>query len=318
MKRKVNWVVVLVLLLFALASTTYGWKSSSKVTVNGDENVAKTLKDNVNVFCKDIGPRDYNNYDNLEKSKQYIISKFKSMGYNIGIQDYQIGDKTFSNIVATKNCLNKNKDSKTVIIGAHYDSTLGSADGGASGISALITLADLYKNTNAYHNVRFVAFVNGEKVFAKTDQMGSKIYADYIKQQNENIEGVIVLDSIGYYSDKPLSQRYPFMGPSMPNKANFLAIVGNTDSKALAENVTSYINDSSWLPVKNINKDFLIGYGIKDSYSFSKDGFKTILLTDTSIYRFEDINRADDKVEDIDFNYMSEIVKNLKEYLISY
>ncbi|MBK1811382.1 M28 family peptidase [Clostridium sp. YIM B02505] len=318
MKRKINWVVVLVLLLFALASTTYGWKSSPKVIVNGDENVAETLKDNVNVFCKDIGPRDYNNYDNLEKSKQYIISKFKTMGYNIGIQDYQIGDKTFSNIIATKDCLNKNKDSKTVIIGAHYDSALGSADGGASGISALITLADLYKNTNSYHNVRFVAFVNGEKVFAKTDQMGSKIYADYIKQQNENIEGVIVLDSIGYYSDKPLSQRYPFIGPSMPNKANFLTVVGNSNSKDLARNVTNYFNDSSGLPVKNINQDFLIGYGIKDSYSFSENGFKTVLFTDTSIYRFEHINREDDTVQAIDFKYMSEIVKNLKEYLISY
>ncbi|WP_160678521.1 M28 family peptidase [Clostridium sp. C8-1-8] len=318
MKTKVNWVVVLVLSLFLLASTTYGWQKSVKANVRGDEAVVNSLKDNMNKFCKDIGPRDYNNYDNLEKSKRYIMDKFKSMGYNICVQDFQIGDRTFSNITATKNCVNNSKSTKTILVGAHYDSSTAAADGGATGISALLTLADLYKDSNSNYNVRFAAFVNGEKVFANTNQMGSKIYADYIKNEKQNIESVIILDSLGYYSDKSLSQRYPFIGPVMPNKGNFLAIVGNSSSESLTKGVTNYFEKSCDVPVKSIKEGLFIGSDIKDSYSFSENGFKTILVTDTSVYRFDDINKEDDRVKNINFDYMSCIVKNLKDYLINY
>ena len=39
--------------------------------------------------------------------------------------------------------------------------------------------------------------------------MGSRVYARMCREQAEKIAGMISLETIGYYSEKPGSQKYP-------------------------------------------------------------------------------------------------------------
>ena len=50
---------------------------------------------------------------------------------------------------------------------------------------------------------------------AKTKKMGSYVHANYLKENKIPIKGMICLETIGFYSDKPHSQKYPIIGMSL-------------------------------------------------------------------------------------------------------
>jgi hypothetical protein len=57
--------------------------------------------------------------------------------------------------------------------------------------------------------LRFVEFVNEEPPFFFSEGMGSLVYASRCKQRSEKVVAMLSLETIGYYSDKIGSQRYP-------------------------------------------------------------------------------------------------------------
>lgn len=319
MKKRINWVVVLSIILIGLASSTFGWKVSANTDINklGDEKVEVLLKKHMKFFTSMVGERNINNYENLEKGKKYIIDQFTAMGYNIKIEDFEVNGKCVSNVIASSKGIYENNPK--VVIGAHYDS-IGqpSANGGATPISSLLALAEIFKESRSPYDVEFVAFVNKEKPFMKTDEMGSLLYAKSLKEKNVKIKGAIVIESLGCYSNKMFSQRYPFIGYKYPNKGNFVSIVYNKKSKDFNDDFVTKFKLKSNLPLVNLNGEHIIGADLCDSYSFWKENFGAIVISDTSIFRMEDINRKKDVEENINYKYMSEIIKNINTALTNY
>ena len=79
--------------------------------------------------------------------------------------------------------------------------------------------------------------------------MGSRDYAQRIKQRGEPIDLMISLETIGYYSDHPGSQSYP---PPLsffyPNTGNFIAFVSNTDNGLWVETITDVFRQEVQFP----------------------------------------------------------------------
>ena len=118
--------------------------------------------------------------------------------------------------------------------------------------------------------------------------MGSFVYASQAKQKSEDIEAVLILEMIGYYSNRIFSQRYPLLlGPFYPNRADFIAVVGNFTNRRLVKQVVTYLNDNSEFPVSSVVLfDFVPGVDFSDHWSFWQMGITAVMITDTSFYRY--------------------------------
>src|SRR4029453_4675697 len=82
--------------------------------------------------------------------------------------------------------------------------------------------------------VRFVAFVNEEAPFFKTDAMGSWLYVRRSRARGEQVVEMLSIENFGFFSDVVGRQYYPFpFGLFYPRTGNFIGFVGNIASRAL-------------------------------------------------------------------------------------
>lgn len=66
-------------------------------------------------------------------------------------------------------------NSSIVVVGAHYDTASGTAgaDDNASGVAAVLEIAQILKGQRFDMTIRFAFFVNEEPPFFQTEQMGA-------------------------------------------------------------------------------------------------------------------------------------------------
>ncbi|MCK8286027.1 M28 family peptidase, partial [Erwinia amylovora] len=76
-------------------------------------------------------------------------------------------------------------------------------------------------------NVILVAF-NGE-------EYGFLVSKEFVNEHSSKIKQAIIFEMVGYYSKEPGSQTMPIGFPPI-DVGDFLAIVGNRDSKNLGKN----------------------------------------------------------------------------------
>ncbi len=113
------------------------------------------------------------------------------------------------------------------VVGAHYDSVYDcpAANDNGSGVAALLAIAELFSQKKCRRTLRFVAFTNEESPFFLTNDMGSRRYAERCKERSEKIVSMLCLETLGYYSDKPNSQKlpHPLFKLVCPTTGNFVA-----------------------------------------------------------------------------------------------
>ncbi len=280
------------------------------------EQLEETLKKHVEVLAGEIGERSFIQYENLEKAKDYIIRVFEEYRYQPEEQIYFFQGKSFKNIIATK----RGKSKKAIIIGAHYDSVIGSpgADDNASGVSGLLELANLLKEEELSKTIKFIAFTNEEPPFFLTPDMGSQVYVREAKRKREDIEAMLCLESLGYYSDKKGSQSYPF-GLSLfyPDRGDFIGIVGDLKSKKLVRDTKEILKK------KNVKTQSLVALGFlvpaiefSDHSSFWRAGYKAIMITDTAFYRNPYYHTHQDTPDKLNYKKLKELIIGLKDVII--
>src|SRR5205823_12834426 len=114
-----------------------------------------------------------------------------------------------------------------------------------SGVAVVLELARLASGRSFGRTVRFVAFFNEESV----QPWGARVYAEACRQRGDNIVGVIVLETIGYYADQPHSQRYPFPFSLLyPSTGNFIGFVGNGESRPLIHSAVRSFREHAKFP----------------------------------------------------------------------
>jgi Zn-dependent M28 family amino/carboxypeptidase len=202
-----------------------------------------------------------------------------------------------------------------VVIGAHYDSAVDTpgADDNASGVAALLALANAFVATENERTLRFVGFVNEEPPYFKTDQMGSLVYARECKGNEEDVVAMIALETMAYFSDEPNSQNYPKMiADDYPTVGNFIAFVGNLDSKKLVHQTHAAFQAATEFPAeKGVFPGFVQGVGWSDHWSFWESGYPALMVTDTALFRNPHYHKPTDTVEKLDFDRLAEVVVGL-------
>jgi len=318
-----TWLIILaliVLFIIIAKTSTFGWRFWSKSftdTEKENTQLMERLKQHVYTLAHQIGNRNVFKYEALEEAAKYISKEFESFGYKVEFQDYSVYGKKTSNIIATKK--GGEKSEEIIIIGAHYDTRYSpGADDNASGVATLLELARSFSTKNTNRTVKFIAFVNEERPFFKTKDMGSYVYARQAHENKENIKAVIALDSIGYYRNEPNSQRYPpFFGIFYPNKGNFICVAGNFSSKWLIKKIVSIFKKKKYFPIESfIGPSSVPGVDYSDHWSFWQEGYlSAVVISDTAFYRNPHHHADSDTYQTLDYKSLARVCEGLEEVL---
>jgi Zn-dependent M28 family amino/carboxypeptidase len=183
-------------------------------------------------------------------------------------------------------------------LGAHYDSVRacpGANDNG-SGVAALLEIARRFAALTPALTVRFVAFVNEEPPFFLTRRQGSAVYAKAARARGDDIRLMVSLETLGYYSDAPGSQRYPPLFRFFyPNRGNFLGLVSDLRSRGIMRRVAKAFRDNCDFPLEHTAAlRWIPGIAWSDHLPFWRQGYPALMATDTAFYRYRYYHTAQD------------------------
>src|SRR3954465_15041245 len=182
-----------------------------------------SLAADVRTLSVESGERNVGHPRAYAAAADWTTSQLRQAGLQVHEESYAAGQTVARNIVGEIPGAGGND--QVVIIGAHYDSVEGTpgANDNASGVAALLALARHFAKSQHQRTLRFVAFANEEPPFFQTEQMGSLVYARGCAARHENVVAMLSLETMGYYSDAPNSQHYPFPFSLLyPSTGNFL------------------------------------------------------------------------------------------------
>ncbi|NVN93192.1 MAG: M20/M25/M40 family metallo-hydrolase [Desulfuromonadales bacterium] len=283
------------------------------LTTDEQRVLVERLKGQVAMLAGTIGERNTKQYHQLQQSAAYISEQLRGMGYAIRQEPYLADGKQVVNIEAElKGTL---QPDQIVVVGTHYDSPLGSpgANDNASGVAALLELARRFKDAQPGRTLRFVAFVNEEQPFFKTELMGSRVYATGCKKRGDKIVAMLSLETIGYYSDAPKSQQYPAPFSLLyPDTGNFIAFVGNLKSRSLVRTSIKTFRETTPFPSEGLAApEFIEGVGWSDQWAFWQEGYPGFMITDTAPFRYPHYHQASDTPDKLDYGRMARVVSGI-------
>ena len=267
----------------------------------------------------EIGPRDAINPNALLRTSDEILKTFRETNARVSLQTYLVQSVDFQNVISEYGFPSP---AGTVVIGAHYDTVAGSpgADDNASGVAALFELGRLFAQQPPPTKVLLAAYPLEEGSFRGSNDMGSLIHAKSLYQAKEPIRLMMSLESIGFYSEQPGSQQYPWKPLSWvyPDKGDFLAVVGLPFLSRATIDIKRAFMRSTLMQVHSINvPDIMPGVGNSDHASFWRLGFDAVMVTDTATYRNPNYHTASDLPDTLDFTRLAQTVDGIFAYVSS-
>jgi len=319
------WNLLLGAALFVLAVATWSifnivhmplksYNGEFKPLSNDEKVIRANLTEHVKELSVTIGERNLEHYAALQSAAEYIRNRLREFGYDPTSQTYTVNGRTVTNLTAQINGVSKPEEN--IVIGAHYDSVVGTpgANDNASGVAAVLELARLFKSGRPGRTIRFVFFANEEPPYFQTNEMGSWVYARQLRRQGVHVAGMIAVETVGFYSDAHGSQHYPsLMSLFYPDTGNFIAFVGDPDSRDLLHRCVRAFRQSTDFPSEGAAPPpDMPGVGWSDHWSFWQQRWPAIMVTDTAPFRYQHYHQPEDTAENLDFDKMSRVVAGLK------
>jgi len=268
-------------------------------------------------LCSHPAGRNYIEKEGLAAARAYIAEQFEASGYAVKHQEYQISGDRFANLEVTRT--GSTRPDEIVIVGAHYDAVIGApgANDNGSGVAAVLELAARFKDAEFPRSIRFVAFVNEEPPHFMQGTMGSDVYARQAAQEKQKIVAMYSLETIGYFRSDAGSQQYPpLFNLFYPRTGNFIAFVGNLRSRELVTRSLRAFRAYARFPSEGIAAPEIIpGINWSDHWSFWKQGYPAIMITDTAPYRYPHYHSPEDTPDKVDFEKMVHVVHGIEKML---
>jgi Zn-dependent M28 family amino/carboxypeptidase len=323
----VKRIILILLVLFVACCGSVAWFTAMplhsysgplKPLTADEESIRDHLKHHVTQLAEAIGERNLDHYPSLQAAAEYLEATLKAMDYDVHSYAYSVDKDSVRNIEVQIG--GAKSPAENLIVGAHYDTFGGTpgANDNASGVAALLELAQLLKTSKPDHTIRLVFFVNEEPPYFQTEQMGSRVYARQLHDQKVSVSGMISLETIGYYSDEEGSQRYPAgFGILYPYVGNFIAFVGNVGSRPLVRRAVKAFRRSADFPSEGVAAPSgLTGIGWSDHWAFWQQGYKAIMVTDTAPFRYSYYHRPLDTPEKLNYDRMVHVIAGLEKTIL--
>lgn len=256
--------------------------------------------------------RNFKDVQELNRVSAWIREQMRLFGIPCQYQNYKVNDEPYRNVV----CSLKNINTDKVIIGAHYDvfEDKSGADDNASGVAGVIETARILasERKRLKASVDFVFYTLEEPPYAGTEQMGSFIHAKSLEKQKENIQGIYILEMIGYF-DSNLVQEYPIgLKWLYPSHGNFIATVGNLQSREMTADYCNAMKNLNQLQCERIiAPSFVQSMDFSDHLNYWSLGYPAMLITDTGSYRNKNYHTDQDRIETLDVGKMAQVVNGL-------
>jgi hypothetical protein len=247
----------------------------------------------------------------LEAAAARIEAELRAAGYAPGRQAYETNGTPVRNIEGEVA-----GGREIVIVGAHYDSVLecpGANDNG-SGVAATLALARRFHGRAPKRTLRFLFFVNEEPPWFQTEDMGSLRYARRCRERGEDVVAMVSLETIGFYTDEPGSQRYPALVFRLlyGDRGDYVAFIGNVASRHLVREALGVFREHARIPSEGIALfEIVPGVGWSDHWAFWQCGYRAIMVTDTARFRDPHYHRETDTPERISYDALARVVEGL-------
>jgi len=276
------------------------------------------IKNYLKTLTKTPHFRNHNNINQLNFTADYIKSIFEKSSDSVSVQEYNVDQKTYKNIICSFGTENK----KRIIVGAHYDvcGDQEGADDNASGVTGLLELSRLLVGKKLNYRIDLVAYTLEEPPYFRTEFMGSYMHAKSLKELKAEVFGMISLEMIAYFKDEPKSQTYPLgiLSIKYGNKGNYITLVKKFGSGEFVNRFSKNFKASKNILTKTFaSPPSLPGIDFSDHLNYWKFGYDAMMITDTSFYRNKNYHQKTDTMETLDIPRMSNVIDGVYNALIA-
>ncbi|MDX2241064.1 MAG: M20/M25/M40 family metallo-hydrolase [Leptolyngbyaceae cyanobacterium bins.302] len=242
--------------------------------------------------------------------QQYIQAQLSQWG-TVEIHEFSQQQHTHANLIL--NLPGKKPSSPPILIGAHYDAVPGTpgADDNATGVAALLELAQTFSSQPANYPLRLIAFDLEEY-----GMVGSAHYAELLHQQGQKLRLMLSLEMLGYCTQAPNSQQYPIeaMKAMYPSTGNFIGLIGNLPTTPDLLHFNHHIFKagvpSQWLPA-GMRGEMIRATRLSDHSPFWDRGYRAMMVTDTAFMRNPHYHQPSDRLETLDLDFLAGICQGL-------
>ena len=280
--------------------------------------IKRRLERHVQALAGQIGERNLRRAGSLDAAARYLQGTLRDLGFAVEAQEFEVEKTKVVNLESA--LVGGALHDQILLVGAHYDSVVGSpgANDNGTGAAAVLELARLLAHERLPRTLRFVLFVNEEPPYYLGDAMGSRRYAKRCRARGERIVAMLCLETIGYYTDAPGSQLYPFpFGLVYPSIGNFIGFVGNLASWGLVRRCIRSFRRSTAFPSEALAAPgWVVGVGWSDHSSFWEQGYPAVMVTDTALFRYGPYHTSQDTPERVCYDHMARVVAGLARVVI--
>lgn len=253
----------------------------------------------------------------LQQSANYILKTLTSLGYDLSDHCFNDGGSSFSNVIATRR--GTLYPDQRVIVMAHFDtvSTSPGADDNASGVALLLELATIFKEARFEKSIQFIG-VNLEECSDEgchgKGTRGSRALAKFAREQGWDIEGVVVLESVAYAGASYGQLIPPGIPIETPEAGDFIAVIGNENSTGMVQKFCAGV-DRHGIPLPCLplvvpgNGEIFPDTRRSDHAPFWDQGYRAIMLTDTTNFRNPHYHTPSDTLETLNLVFAREVCR---------
>ncbi len=282
--------------------------------------LAVSLRRDVEVLAGEIGERNHEHPAALARAAEWLAAEL-TLGRPPNRLAFQSAGQTFENLELELPSRAGGGSPEVVVVGAHYDSVVGSpgANDNGTGVAALLALARTFRLRTPGRALRFVAFANEEPPHFQTDAMGSLVYARLCRERGDRVVAMLSLETMGWFDDREGSQKYPApLSLFYPSRGDFIGFVGDFGSRRLVREAIGLFRRGATIPSEGAALPGVIpGVGWSDHWSFWQEGYPGVMVTDTAPFRYPHYHTAEDTPDKVDYERLARVVTGLVDVVAS-
>lgn len=262
----------------------------------------------------------------LEAARTYVSDQFQAVNWDVERRPFTgVGEDGRGLTGINLHAVHRDHplgNGPRFVVGAHLDSRPDSpgADDNASAVAALLEIARVLATSWPARPLLELEFVAYD--LEENGMLGSADHARQLRRGGIDLRGMISLEMLGYCDSAPGSQSLPrSLAGLYPDTGDFIALIGNQNSKSLLEKFCAGMRRVAALPVETLavpsNGDYLQATRLSDHSPFWDAGYAALMVTDTSFMRNPYYHTPRDTLETLDLRFLNLVTAGCHQALLA-